>query len=556
VSKGNGVPENWALTNIGEIAWVTKLAGFEFTKFIRYNEAESVRVVRGLNVGYGEFRATDFKFIDIATANALPRSQLQGGEVLIAYVGSLGTAAILPFDGHRYHLGPNVAKVVVEPNACNAKYLLYFVLSPKGQHQIHTTSKAVAQSSLSMHQIRVFNLPLAPLSEQSRIVDAIEQHFTRLDVGVAALKRAQAALKRYRAAVLKAAVEGKLTAAWRAAHPDVEPASELLKRILAERRAKWEADLRAKGKDSAKVRYVEPEKADATNLPELAGGWCWASVEQVTSYIGNGLSPKPASDPPGHRILRINAVRPMRINMDEIRYLRLPTEEVVRYFLERGDVLFTRYNGSLDLLGVAGMVKNVVAPTLHPDKLIRVRTIRTGILPAYLELASNTGHSRAHIESRARTTAGQTGISGTDIKQMPLPLPPFPEQVQTVAEVERRLSVVSELEATIQANLKRAERLRQSILERAFAGKLVPQCSDDEPASLLLERIRQIRQHEGQCAGNGKRAIRRSRSQLREQMPTVELNSYLATSLPLSQIGAPACQQASLWERPALERGS
>src|SRR5206468_2460966 len=124
---------------------------------------------------------------------------------------------------------------------------------------------------------------VAPLPEQHRIVAAIEQQFTRLEASVAALQRARTKLKRYRAAVLKAAVEGKLTEAWRAEHPTTEPASVLLERILQERRAKWEADLRAKGKDPAKVKYVEPAGPDVEGLPELPEGWCWATPKQLAS---------------------------------------------------------------------------------------------------------------------------------------------------------------------------------------------------------------------------------------------------------------------------------
>src|SRR5947199_5269398 len=113
------------------------------------------------------------------------------------------------------------------------------------------------------------------------MVAAIEQQFTRLDAGLAALQRAKLKLKRYRAAVLKAAVEGKLTEAWRAEHPTIEPASRLLERILKERRAKWEADLRAKRKDPSKVGYVEPAAPDVEALPELPEGWCWASFTQI-----------------------------------------------------------------------------------------------------------------------------------------------------------------------------------------------------------------------------------------------------------------------------------
>lgn len=144
--------------------------------------------------------------------------------------------------------------------------------------------------------LRDSEFPVAPLAEQRRIVAKIEELFSDLDAGVAALERVKANLKRYRAAVLKAAVEGKLTAQWRAKHPNTEPASILLERILAERRKKWEADQLAKfaaaGKQPPKNwrdKYQEPAAPDTTNLPALPKGWCWATVEQFAAVSLGGL---------------------------------------------------------------------------------------------------------------------------------------------------------------------------------------------------------------------------------------------------------------------------
>jgi hypothetical protein len=181
----------------------------------------------------------------------------------------------------------------------------------------------------------------------------------------------------------------------------------------------------------------------------------------------------------------------MQVNLNEIRYLPLSENEAQDYIIENGDILFTRYNGSLDLLGVAGMVRGCSEPTLHPDKLIRLVTVVKEPFSSFLEIACNTGVSRAFVESRARTTAGQKGIAGSDIKQIPLPLPPLAEQAQIVAEVEAKLSEIAKMEEVIEHSLRRAELERQSILREAFAGRLVEQNPEDEPASVLLERIRE-----------------------------------------------------------------
>lgn len=417
------------------------------------------------------------------------------GSVLLTSRASIGYVAIA---GTRLTTNQGFASFVLS-EGFEPKYLGWWLRSQK--EMLEDLAKGTTFKEISKTTLKDIVIPIAPANEQTRIVAAIEQQFTRLDAGVVALKRAKAKLKRYRAAVLKAAVEGKLTETWRAEHPTTEPASQLLERILKERRAKWEDDLRAKGKDPAKVKYVEPAAPDVEGLPELPEGWCWARVDQLITYLRNGLPQKPEASPPGHRILRINAVRPMSVDLDEVRYLFLPQQQLEGYLLDNGDLLFTRYNGSLELLGVAGLVRGCSLPTLHPDKLIRVKTVLAEPLSLYIELASNVGISRTYIESKARTTAGQTGISGSDIRQIPIPLPSLKEQEQIVSEAERHLSLISQLETTVEANLKRAERLRQSILSEAFAGRLVPQDPTDEPASLLLERIRNERN--GQKNGTG-----------------------------------------------------
>lgn len=225
------IPDNWVWIQIGEIGWVTKLAGFEYTKHIKYQESVDVRVVRGLNIGFGEFKADNFRYIDKSTSNYLTRSQLHGGEILITYVGTLGTAAILPKDGYKYHLGPNVGKIVLTDIIKNPKFVLYFVLSFWGQDFIKTTSKAVAQSSLSMEQIRSLPVPFAPLAEQEKVIEMIERYFSLADAVDEALNNGLIQSDRLRQSILKKAFAGELVPQ----DPEDEPAAELLERIKTEK---------------------------------------------------------------------------------------------------------------------------------------------------------------------------------------------------------------------------------------------------------------------------------------------------------------------------------
>ena len=335
-----------------------------------------------------------------------------------------------------------------------------------------------------------YPIPLAPLPEQHRIVAEIEKQFTRLDSSVAALKRAQANLKRYRASVLKDACEGRLVPAEaelaRSEGRDYEPAAVLLERILAERRARWESQEKRRGK------YKEPVPPDTSSLPELPEGWMWAGLDQLLTILRNGYSKRP-NGTSGTAILRISAVRPLSVDLDDIRWVD-SNEDLSEFLIHPGDLLFTRYNGNASLVGVCGVTPGLIRDTLHPDKLIKARLAEAGPLPEFVQIVSNVGCSREFLERRIRTTAGQSGISGSDLKAMPIPFPPLAEQHRIVAEVERRLSVIQQAEAAVEASLARAERLRQSILKQAFSGRLVPQDPDDEPASALLERIRAERE--------------------------------------------------------------
>lgn len=360
-----------------------------------------------------------------------------------------------------------------------------------------TGSTRLKLTSAAMRQLPLF---VAPVGEQTRIVAKLEELLSDLDAGVAELKAAQKKLAQYRQSLLKAAVSGDLTAEWRQRNRPTETGAQLLERILAERRARWEAGQLAKFEAQGKApqkgwqkKYPEPVRPDTAELPELPEGWVWASVEQLSESVRNGLSKTPNTDKQGFRIFKINAVRPMSVNFSAIKHIEIDEREAADYWVELGDVLATRYNGSIDLLGVFGMIKNVPEPTLHPDKLIRMKPVMGVKLGAWMEACGNVGLSRKHLVARVKTTAGQTGISGEDLKKTPIPLPPAAEQDMALEMLRGRMEAISELEHPTDLALHQSSAQRQNILRAAFAGQLVPQDPNDEPASALLERIRDQR---------------------------------------------------------------
>ena len=490
------IPTNWTRAKIGDVTIPrgvkVKPSDMADAPFIGLEHVEA-HTMRLLNLG----KASDVRS---AASYFAPGDVLYGrlrpylNKVYRPEYEGLASGEFIVFPEHPYLYNP---------------YLQYFLNQWEFVSYV-TRLNTGDRPRVEFSQFAVHPIPLPPLPEQRRIVAEIEKQFTRLDASVAALRRTQANLKRYRASVLRAACSGELVPTEaelaRAEGREYEPADVLLKRILTERRTRWESQEKRRGK------YKEPAAPDTSDLPPLPEGWAWATFEQLITTLRNGYSKKPEGAD-GLPILRISAVRPMSVDMQDIRWVN-STEDLSAFLVDTGDLLFTRYNGNPSLVGVCGVVPSLNRKTLHPDKLIRAVLLQNGVVPEFVQIVANAGHSRAFLSRRVRTTAGQAGVSGTDVKQMPVPLPPLPEQRRIVAEAERRLSVIQQAETAVVVSLQRAERLRQSILKRAFSGQLVPQDPDDEPASVLLERIRAQREAEQAAASANKKRPARRRSKV------------------------------------------
>ena len=436
-----------------------------------------------------------------------------------------GSAGVVGFHDKPLIQGPalivgrkgTVGAVHLSPGPCWPIDTTYFVEATPStdlsffSYLLKTTNlagmdRSTAIPGLNRDDYGEVTIPLPPLAEQRRIVAAIETQFARLDASVAALRRAQANLRRYRASVLKDACQGRLVPAEaklaRSEGREYEPAAVLLERVLAQRRARWESQEKRRGK------YREPSAPDASALPQLPEGWAWATVEQLSFRIQYGTSRKASGDAEGVPVLRMGNIQDGALDFSDLKYLPSQDEEMEKTLLNPGDLVFNRTN-SPELVGKSAVYNESHPSACFASYLIRV-SFPEGCLPDYICFFINSQHGREYIAQVRSQQVGQANVNGTKLAAMPIPLPPLAEQRRIVAEVERRLSVAQQAAAAVEASLARAERLRQSILKQAFSGRLVPQDPDDEPASVLLERIRAEREAERRQAAKppGRRGAR------------------------------------------------
>lgn len=314
-------------------------------------------------------------------------------------------------------------------------------------------------------------IPLVPPEKQQEVVAEIEKQFSRLDEAVAGLQRVKANLKRYKAAVLKAAVQGRLVDTEadlaRREGRDYETGAQLLQRILATRRQQWQG----------KGKYKEPAAPDTTDLPELPEGWGWATTEQVCLQVASGSTPQSPAMFPGNGDVPFLKVYNLTFD-GSLDFTVKPT--FVARSTHEGMLARSRSVPGDVLTNIVGppLGKISVVPPDYPEWNINqaIVTFRASdaIMNWLLAYWLMSPPIQRRLERTAKATAGQFNLQVSTCRCLAIPLPPLPEQHRIVAEVDRLLSIAREAEAEVEANLKRAQGLRQAILARAFTPTAVP----------------------------------------------------------------------------------
>lgn len=385
------------------------------------------------NIQCGEIQFDNFRLIseeDFALEHR--RTQVATNDVLLTIVGTIGRVAVVPKNAPAFSLQRSVA--VLKPTAAvTSKYLAYTLESPRTQQKFLESAKGTAQKGVYLKTLGELEVDLAPLPEQTRIADQLDTLLARVNACNNHLDAIPGILKRFRQAVLNAATSGALTDDWR--KEDAAPWREVL-------------------------------------LSDVAFDFSYGSAAKSAKV---GTVP----------VLRMGNIQRGRLDWSDLVYTSDPNE-IEKYKLTKGDVLFNRTN-SPELVGKAAVYEGG-RTAIYAGYLIRVRCA-ADVLPEYLNYCLGSKRGRDYCWSVKSDGVSQSNINAKKLAAFPFALPPPDEQKEIVRRAEALLALAKRIESRYTVLVTHARRLAPQVLAKAFRGELVEQDPQDEPASVLLERL-------------------------------------------------------------------
>ncbi|HWB02150.1 MAG TPA: restriction endonuclease subunit S [Verrucomicrobiales bacterium] len=476
--------KGWQWVTIGEMTSAIQYGSSAKTS----EDATGVPVLRMGNIKEGSLVLDSLKFLP-HEHQEFPDLLLRDGDLLFNRTNSaelVGKSAVYRSNPEKCSCASYLIRVRLKPDYV-PEYVANYLNSPFGRQWISSVvSQQVGQANVNASKLKALKIPVPDYNEQCRIVAGIEKQFTRLDAGVTALRRVQANLNRYRAAVLKAACDGKLVpteASFTSQRedqvgslnlvPDYETGEQLLQRLLAERRRNW----------TRRGQYKEPVGPDAANLPHLPKGWAWATVEQLTSLVTSGSRGwgEFYSDA-GPLFVRAQDIKTDSLNFLGIARVALPEKaEGMRSAVENGDLLITITGANVTKTAVVHGLEEVAFVSQHVALLKPV--FRETSAFHFMWIVS-PAHGRKQLEQWAYG-AGKPGLSLEQIRSLPLAVPPVAEQIRIVAEVEQRLCVIDSIALTIASNLRACLQWPPKLELLVSGGHRTKDQSQEHPAGLF-----------------------------------------------------------------------
>jgi type I restriction enzyme S subunit len=462
------LPNGWAKATIADIADTQLGKMLDAAK----NKGRLVRYLRNINVRWGEFDLSDVQEMRV-TPDELSHFAVRDGDIFVCEGGEPGRAAVWR-NGDQDLIFQKALHRLRVLDGIQPDYLAQYVRFAVTKHEFSGLLTGTTIKHLPQVALQRMDVAVPPAAEQRRIVAKLDILTARLTRARAELDRVPTLAKQLRKQSVCEAFDGSLTANWRIANgnPTVLTDDALNEAYLRETGS-------ARRKPSAQIEW-----RPSFDLPS---SWRWVSIDQIVTQVQYGSSAKTSSDADGVPVLRMGNIQQGKLDWTDLKYLPRDHDEFPDLLLNEGDLLFNRTN-SFELVGKSAVCKQLDRPTSFASYLIRIRP--SGILPELLAAYLNSPIARSWIERVASQQVGQANVNGSKLKALGIPLPPLTEQIEMLERLNIAFTRADRLEAEAARARALLDRLEAAILAKAFRGELVPQDPNDEPASVLLDRIR------------------------------------------------------------------
>jgi type I restriction enzyme S subunit len=469
----NPVPDNWEMSSLGAIANDISY-GFTTTSKIGGNGAKLLRIT--------DIQDGNVNWATVPHCTDLPRATylLRPGDIVIARTGATTGKSYLIEDlsGDVVYASYLIRLRVydlVEP-----KYLWSFLQSNDYWSQIQMVSKGTAQPGANATILSQVRVPIAPRHEQRRIMAKIDSLSAKSGRARGHLDHLPRLVEKYKQAVLAAAFRGDLTREWR---------KKSMRSVTPEdlNTVRLDSWTRAKKQGRVHGRYSEALPIDWKPEFSIPNGWAWSSIDQISHLVQYGTSAKTDDSAGGVVVLRMGNIQSGELDLSSLKFLPTDHEEFPDLLLSSGDVLFNRTN-SAELVGKSAVYRGTPDKASFASYLIRVACC--GMLPELVSGFINSLFGREWVASVVNQQVGQANVNGTKLRQLGLPVMPVEEQHEISQRVRGAFTWIDRLASDASNARTLVDHLDQAVLAKAFRGELVPQNPADEPASVLLERIR------------------------------------------------------------------
>ncbi|MFD8159671.1 restriction endonuclease subunit S [Streptomyces malaysiensis] len=509
------LPQGWAWATVGEIL-VRSDSGKSFKCEPRPATTDEWGIIKVSAMTWGEFQESENKaLLDESLVNSA--YEIRVGDILVSRantVDHVGAPVLVEEVRPRLLLSDKSLRFM-PGSAVDRNWFVYWLRSPAVRRAIEGKASGTSDSmrNISQSDLRAISIPVPPADEQGRIAAALNNRLTRLEQIEARLVATQQHLERLGNMVMAAAATGVLASDAEPQHAPIDSSSAV----------------------------VDGE------LPPLPTGWHWARLQDIANVVGGVTKDSKSqddSDLPEVPYLRVANAQRAQLDLSRVTKIRVSPKALEKLRLRNGDLLMTE-GGDRNKLGRGWIWEDQIQQCIHQNHLFRARILEHATHPKLLGWYVNSV-ARSWFEANGKQSVNLASISISKVKLLPVPVPPTDQEEQQdfVALGERVLSRFRRLATACEQGLAHTAALRRSLLTAAFAGRLVSQDSQDEPAEDLLKRVRAERE----AAEAERKAARRAAVQAKrkKQQSAAKLSTAAPPPRPAAHTPLPEGEQTTL----------